>query len=177
MKPRYLATGILMTLTLLKTGSADGQTIESLVMPGEVIEGHAEVETECSACHETFNRDAQRGLCMECHEDVGLDIEQLRGYHGLFEDARVNACSDCHTDHEGRDARIVDLDEDSFDHDFTDYPLIGGHVDAACDDCHEPGEKHRNAPSDCVSCHLEDEPHEGFTGTQWTDCHSESACP
>jgi hypothetical protein len=153
---------------------AAAQTIESLVMPGPVIEGHAEVETECASCHARFERARQRDLCIVCHEDVGLDINRQAGFHGLFENARVDACVSCHTDHEGRDFSIVILDEDTFDHDFTDRPLLGRHSEVPCADCHEPEKKHREAPSDCLSCHRDDDIHEGFASTACDDCHRET---
>jgi len=156
--------------TTINTGAT--QTIESLVMPGPVTEAHAEYETECSSCHELFSRGQQRALCIACHEDVGADIEQTVGFHGRFREARNGRCADCHTDHEGRGFSIVALDEDTFDHDLTDLPLLGGHREVACDGCHEAGTKHREAPSDCVSCHREDDVHDGFTGTECGDCHS-----
>jgi len=167
-------TVIVMAIAQFNMNSAAAQTIESLVMPGPVTEAHAELETECSSCHEPFSRSQQRALCLDCHEDVGRDISQETGFHGLFNDAKVGRCADCHTDHEGREFNIIVLDEDTFDHDFTDRPLIGDHREAACGDCHEPQEKHRDAPSDCNSCHQDDDVHEGFVGTACDDCHKET---
>jgi hypothetical protein len=174
MNPGIWKTVFMMAIAYSIINSATAQTIESLVMPGPVTESHAEVETECSSCHEPFSRGQQRTLCITCHEDVGLDIERGVGFHGLFAEARDGRCADCHTDHEGRDSVIVILDENTFDHDFTDYPLLGRHGEAACADCHEPEKKHREAPSDCVSCHLDDDVHDGFTGTECSDCHNET---
>ena len=153
---------------------AKSQTLESLVMPGPVIEGHAEVETECSACHAPFARDEQRALCIDCHEDIGADVDNLRGYHGSSETVRDARCADCHTDHEGRDAAIVELDESQFDHELTDFRLLGLHSEVECADCHQPDTKHRDAPSDCASCHRDDDNHEGYAGEQCTDCHRET---
>ena len=172
MKTLLTASLILMISLILNSPVVSAQGIESLVMPGDVVASHADLEAECSNCHVRFDRDAQRSLCMDCHEDVASDILLVRGYHGLFDSARTDDCSDCHTDHEGRDARIVVLDEQSFDHDLTDLPLIGGHSDVECADCHNQGDKHREAPSDCVSCHVDDDPHENFMGENCADCHT-----
>ena len=67
------------------------------------------------------------------------------GFHGLSDDARQTPCASCHTDHEGRDADIVQLDERAFDHDFTDFPLLGKHGETECSECHEANVKHRAA--------------------------------
>jgi len=160
-----------MTLATIATNTANAQ-IETLVMPGKVIEGHAEVESECASCHQKFERGRQRTLCLECHEDVGKDIDQGAGFHGKFEHARDDKCASCHTDHEGRDADIVHLDESSFDHEFTDFPLIGKHKENECGDCHAEGDKHREAPSDCYACHEDDNPHGDTLGTVCGDCHT-----
>lgn len=161
-----------MTVALLNTGSINAAGIETLVMPGEVIEGHAELESECSNCHEAFDRSKQQVLCLDCHEDVALDVQSSKGFHGLFDDARDGECADCHTDHEGRAFNIVELDENSFQHEFTDYPLFGKHSEASCEDCHAPSEKFRDAPSDCFSCHEEGNVHGEFMGTACGDCHT-----
>ncbi len=143
-------------------------------MPGEVISGHADIEAECSSCHEMFNKSAQRQLCMDCHEDVAADISASRGFHGLHPDASTDKCASCHTDHEGRNAEVVILDQDSFDHDFTDFAISGAHLEAECSDCHAADMKFREAPSDCVDCHREESPHEDTMGDDCGSCHQPS---
>jgi len=146
--------------------------LETLVMPGEVIAGHADIETECKSCHVVFDRDKQTELCMDCHEDVAADRASKRGFHGLDRHAQRRDCSFCHADHEGRDADIVPLDEGSFKHEATDFPLHGKHTDVACGDCHQSGEKHRDAKSLCVDCHEDDNVHGESMGDACGDCHS-----
>lgn len=152
--------------------TANAQNIESLVSPGELVTSHVEVESECSSCHKRFSRMEQKHLCIECHEDVGNDISSEAGFHGTFEDARTNECAACHTDHEGRGADIVNLNESTFDHLFTDFELLGKHLDALCVDCHEPSGKHRDATGTCIDCHQEDDVHKDSLGTACADCHS-----
>jgi hypothetical protein len=151
--------------------------IETLVMPGDVIEGHAEYETECSHCHLAFRRADQRALCLDCHEDVATDVDAGHGYHGRDPNAQDTDCATCHTDHEGRDADIVQLDENTFDHDFTDFVLAGKHLEAECDACHEAGSKHRDAPSQCFDCHEDVNPHHESLGTDCAGCHSPAGWP
>jgi hypothetical protein len=160
-----------MTFACVISERADAQ-IETLVMPGEVIEGHAEYEEDCSACHAKFKRAEQRTLCLDCHEDVAADVNAGSGFHGLSDEARDTSCATCHTDHEGRDADIVQLDEQSFDHDLTDFPLLGKHGETECGECHEAGSKHREAPADCYACHEADNVHGDTMGTECADCHT-----
>lgn len=166
-----------MAHALLTTAVSFAQDIETLVMPGAVIEGHAELEPECSSCHAMFQRNAQRQLCMDCHEDVAKDIDDAEGFHGLHPDARGDQCASCHTDHEGRDANVVMLVEDEFDHSFTDFEITGAHEEAECDNCHASTEKHRDAPSDCAACHKEDAPHGESMGDDCADCHQTTEWP
>jgi len=146
--------------------------LETLVMPGEVIKGHADIEGECSNCHVKFERTKQRELCLACHEDIATDIKAEGGFHGRDRNAKRRECSFCHTDHEGRDANIVPLDEASFNHKRTDFPLEGHHDGAECSGCHEADKKHRDAPSTCFACHADDDAHDESLGTQCGDCHT-----
>lgn len=166
-----------MTLAVLTPANSSAQDIETLVMPGKVIEGHADIEEECSSCHKMFDKGAQQQLCMDCHEEVALDVNTPSGYHGLYPEAVGANCADCHTDHEGRDARIVVLDEDNFDHSFTDFDLLGTHRETDCVDCHAPGDKHRDAPSDCAACHGDESPHGPTMGDNCGACHEPSEWP
>jgi ribosomal protein L15 len=147
-----------------------------LLMPGEVIQGHAKDEETCEKCHKKFDKGAQNRLCSDCHKEVAKDVEGKRGYHGRIEEGKD--CKECHTDHKGRDARIVVLDKKAFDHSKTDFALKGKHADAdkaKCEDCHKKDKKYSEAPGKCVECHLKDDDkaHKGKLGTDCAKCHSE----
>lgn len=161
---------LLVILSWLPPASA--QTIESVLAPGELIAGHAKVEHDCASCHVRFNPKGQDALCVACHKQVGQDQKARTGFHGRQKpDA---SCRSCHTDHKGRQARIVQLDTHRFDHRLTDYPLKARHTDVACDKCHGSGKKYWQAPSDCLSCHKKDDVHKGGIGSKCADCHSEA---
>ncbi len=147
--------------------------LEKLVMPGRVIEGHAEVEGDCAACHDTQSDLAQASLCIACHEDIGTDRQTASGFHGRFEPSRRNECVICHTDHEGRDADIVPVDAGVFDHGISDFPLLGAHIGVSCGDCHAPDDKHRDARSACAACHAGDDVHDGSLGDDCQACHGD----
>ena len=162
-----------MTVSMLSfwAVNAGAVSLETLVMPGPVIAGHAELESNCSDCHAAFSRDKQSALCLDCHEDVADDLQAGRGYHGLVEAIGSESCASCHTDHEGRSADIIKLDITRFDHQFTDFELSGAHVEVDCQDCHADDSIYREAPSACFDCHGEDDQHEGGLGRDCQDCH------
>ncbi len=146
--------------------------IETLLMPGRVVEGHAEIEEECSKCHTRFSKSTQTQLCLDCHEDVDDDVKNKAGYHGRIENVATTECKSCHAEHLGRDADIVRLDPLVFDHAQTDFALEDSHTTVACSACHEADKRHAEAPSDCYSCHDDDEPHQGNLGEDCHDCHT-----
>ncbi|QID17410.1 cytochrome C [Nitrogeniibacter mangrovi] len=147
---------------------AASQSIESIIMPGELIAGHAKLEANCENCHVRFKKKEQDRLCRDCHKPIRADIAAKRGYHGRL---KPQPCRNCHTDHEGRNARIVHLDTKTFDHHLTDYALAGKHTTVKCTSCHLPGKKHRDAPGQCVDCHRKDDTHKGGLGPKCADCH------
>ncbi len=150
-------------------------TIESLVMPGPVIEGHAKTEENCGACHNLFERTAQRGLCLECHDRIAADATAGTGFHGRDDTARTADCKACHTEHKGRDADIIGLQPTLFDHDATDFPLTGAHVGEACASCHAENLRYAEAPGACADCHADDDVHKGSLGGACADCHQTAA--
>jgi hypothetical protein len=156
----------------LAAAAAPAQTLESVLRPGDVIAGHAKWEDDCAQCHVRFDRAAQDRLCMACHKDVGQDMRDRAGYHGRL---KPQPCRSCHTDHRGRNARIVHLDQAAFDHAATDYALRGRHLEVDCAACHVPGRKWSQAPHECNACHRKDDVHKGSLGPQCADCHGEQA--
>lgn len=162
---------IFLVGSLTCAGAAWAQ-IESALMPGEVIQGHAKLEATCKECHVRFDKDAQTKLCRDCHKEVGADVLNRKGYHGRLED---KPCRECHTDHKGRSAKIVVLDTQNFDHAKTDFPLLGAHQKqekVKCQDCHDTRKKYRQAPAACNDCHLKDDKHKASLGADCGNCHT-----
>ncbi|MGA8005181.1 MAG: cytochrome C [Burkholderiales bacterium] len=146
------------------------QTLEGVLMPGQVIEGHAKWENDCRKCHVPFDKSAQEGLCKDCHRKIAADIRDHTRYHGRL--SKTN-CRSCHTDHKGRKADITRLDPNTFDHDETSYPLKGGHRKVAlkCAACHKAGAKYRDAPLVCNACHKKNDVHKTALGPKCEQCH------
>jgi len=149
-------------------------TLELLLMPGEVLQGHEKWEADCAKCHKLFDKSAQDGLCRDCHKDISRDIQEKHRFHGRMKNPGF--CRECHAEHEGRTAQIALLDENTFDHSKTDFLLRGAHGDPKlnCRSCHKAGVKYRKAPDFCRDCHIEDDVHKGKLGFTCADCHNET---
>jgi hypothetical protein len=145
---------------------------ERLILPGPLAEAHGKLEAECSHCHEAFSRQSQSRLCLDCHKEIARDRDSQVRYHGRQAEARAQDCRFCHTDHKGRDADIVMLDRDSFDHDKTNYPLLDAHKAVPCVACHVQKTAFHRTASTCFDCHKAVEPHKGKLGERCESCHS-----
>jgi hypothetical protein len=99
--------------------------------------------------------------CASCHEPDSPHDNQFAGV----------ACNDCHDESEWTETP-------GFDHDQTDYPLTGRHVDVECLQCHEPARPEEPASmifegtafGTCETCHAD--PHDGSFGAVCASCHS-----
>ncbi len=143
---------LLLAALMLSPSRATAEFAESTLLPGEVIEGHAKYEKECS----------------NCHKETASDIRTHRGLHGRLKE---HECRTCHTDHKGRNARITEFDKAAFKHDETGFILEDKHRAAKCEGCHKPKLKYRDTPSKCDSCHHKDDVHKGKLGPDCGNCH------
>lgn len=148
-------------------------TVDDFSTPAYTIEQHSETDfplqgahlaTPCTACHLASNEEWQfvnlEIACVGCHDDV----------HGEELDARFypeKRCDNCHVSDS--------WSEVTFDHDQTDFVLVGQHLEAKCNDCHLPpgiitGQRvFDGLASECVSCH-QDIHHGQFLEQGLTDC-------
>ena len=164
-----IAAAVIVALGTLAP-PASAQSLESAIMPGEVSRAHVKEEADCKNCHVRFERAAQPRLCLECHKKVAADVRARTGYHGRLQERE---CRTCHTEHKGREAHIVKLDEKAFDHAQTDFALRGKHREAKCATCHKLKTRHSDAPSACIDCHRKDDKHKDTLGSKCESCHSE----
>ena len=169
---RWLLWALLPVAIALCPVPAHADTVESLVMPGKVIEGHADLEGQCRKCHQPFHKEAQNALCLDCHKEVAKDVANKAGFHGHL--VAEKSCRECHADHLGRNAKIVKLDEARFDHRETGFLLLGKHASVKCVSCHVEGKKFREAANDCATCHHNDDVHRGNLGADCQRCHVKS---
>ena len=122
--------------------------MERLITPGPLSRAHAKLEANCASCHESFSRQAQNGKCLACHTGIGADIRGGAGFHGKS-NARSQACKVCHSEHHGRAFAMVRFTRAGFNHQLTDYPLLGGHAKASCAGCHGNGSLFRGVSKAC----------------------------
>ena len=117
---------------------------------------HLDEKVKCKDCHFSGKkyRDAPV-ICNGCHKKD----DKHKG--GLGTD-----CAKCHM--------VKDWKTTSFDHDKTDYKLLGKHVDVKCASCHI-GNKYKDTPKLCNSCHKKDDKHKGGFGPKCESCHIEKS--
>jgi hypothetical protein len=143
--------------------------------------------TDCLACHDgadrygdnfnhnqfTFQLTGKHAnvVCTQCHLDARtiVDLQTLpqdcnschRGdepHEGRF----GSDCAACHTTDGWKPAK--------FDHDLAVFKLEGKHAEVRCEQCHQ-NNVYKNTPTDCFSCHKQDDEHEGKFGTDCAACH------
>ena len=158
--------------TTFKTSSftLDKHQISSFPLTG----GHKAVA--CNDCHKppVGSKVASYHFsplhCTSCHDDI---------HKGQFEkrmalrDGKGNplGCEACHSTKEWKDLT-------KFDHDRTDFPLVGSHRAVTCAECHKPPNmeltlthvQFTSAPKACSECH--ENPHGDQFGDRGTDCAS-----
>ena len=161
-------------LLMLLAAAAAGESLESLLMPGAVVQSHEKYEQQCDNCHDTSDKRRQAQLCTHCHahENIAEDISNKTGFHGRLPVREQNDCKHCHTEHIGRGANIILLNTSTFDHLKTDFELKGLHKKTACDSCHKPEKKYSDAPVECYSCHKKADVHDGKQGKKCGSCHT-----
>jgi hypothetical protein len=143
---------------------------------------------DCLACHDgidtygapfdhsqtVFPLEGQHATlaCAACHRETATIADLQSTPQDCF------ACHEADDAHEGRygqDCAVCHTAEGweqvTIDHDQTAFPLVGLHVNVACEDCHKDN-VYQGTPLDCVACHQADDAHEGQFGTDCSACHS-----
>jgi hypothetical protein len=111
--------------------------------------------TSCEGCHlgasTLINLQNTSTNCFACHIEDDIHEERLG-----------RDCAACHNPANWQEAEL--------DHNLTRFPLAGGHIDTACEECHIDN-VFVGTPGECIDCHLEDDIHEGQLGSDCFDCH------
>jgi hypothetical protein len=110
--------------------------------------------------------------CYTCHTDA-RSIADMR--------AKPQDCASCHLKddaHAGRfgaDCGACHSSEGwkpaKFDHNLSGFKLEGKHAGAECEECHK-NNVYQGTPTDCYSCHQQDDEHNGKFGTDCSSCHT-----
>lgn len=122
-----------------------------MINPGELLEAHQDLNSECISCHAPF-WGIDDNKCISCHTlaDIGRDtsLTDSMQKNVLFHQALKNvACISCHTDHHGKIPREA---ISVFKHD-----LLSGTLIKNCISCHaQPSDDlHLSLSTDCNKCH------------------------
>jgi len=154
--------------------------VSAQVSPGKLSEAHAHLEgmSNCTKCHALGKRVTNQ-KCLDCHKEIAARIGEQRGYHSSTE---VNGedCTKCHSDHHGREFKMIRFDAAGFDHVLAGFDLHGSHKDLRCSECHKSGfimdprlkrksSTYLGLNQECVTCHRDY--HQGTLSPDCLSCH------
>lgn len=134
------------------------------ISPGKLSAAHAAIETQCNRCHVPFGGIPQ-ATCLGCHQSVARPI----GFHPTV---KSRPCTDCHTEHHGRDAKLSPAPPPGFDHATAAFPADGKHRALGCERCHGSQRKWVGIATQCEGCHADR--HKGQFGSACAKCHTSS---
>ena len=154
------------------------------ISPGDLSRSHADLEgiSNCTQCHDLGSKVTDQ-KCLACHDEIQILINKKDGYHANPDVVKQN-CTQCHSDHHGRNFDMVRFDQDAFDHELTGYTLEGKHAVVDCNKCHVSEnianskiKKRANTflglDETCISCH--DDYHQKTLDTDCLNCHNMEA--
>ena len=149
------------------------------ISPGKLSKAHEKLEglTNCLKCH-SVGKKITNDKCLSCHTEIKETIKNSHGFHFSVKDKN---CAQCHKEHFGRKFKLVNFNENKFNHTTTGFELKGKHAKIKCSKCHNPkfiivkklkskSKTYLGLNSNCLSCH-EDE-HRGQFAQNCTSCHS-----
>ena len=106
----------------------------------------------CSSCHTNGIYKGTPTNCYACH----ASRDKHNGQFGTN-------CGSCHTTSGWANV--------TFDHQNTNFPLVGHHAQLACTSCHKNG-VYQGTPVACIACHADKDKHNGQNGTDCSICHT-----
>jgi hypothetical protein len=102
---------------------------------------HAVIANDCATCH-NGNYNNTPNSCFGCHE---TEYSQTIDPNHQTEQYPTD-CTICHSE----SAWVPS----NFDHNNSDFPLTGAHINVGCASCHASG--YSGTPTDCFECHSVD---------------------
>ncbi len=161
------------------------QIIFGQISPGELSNAHKSLEgiSNCTKCH-VLGSKVDNLKCLDCHSEINDLISNNRGFHSSSA-VSGKECSECHSDHFGRDFEVVRFDKEKFDHSQTKFKLTGKHSTLECNVCHtskyikieklkEREKTFLGLELSCISCHTDF--HQGtLSSNNCLDCHNTEA--
>jgi predicted CXXCH cytochrome family protein len=153
------------------------------ISPGELSSHHAKFDglNNCTKCH-TIGEGLDNKKCLECHTEIRSRIEKNLGYHSSNE-VKAKDCWKCHSEHNGRNFKIINFNPKQFDHRKTGYELTGQHKLIDCSKCHNQKfisdtklkkvKTYLGLSRNCISCH--EDIHQKTAGITCENCHNTSS--
>jgi len=145
---------------------------EAQFSPGPLSEAHKALEgmASCTDCHD-LGKGVSETKCLDCHVVLSDRLDRNVGFHATVTDT---SCVTCHSEHNGRPfvaIRWPNEEMDAFDHERTDYSLVGAHDTTSCRACHTPENIQDPAVKASESINIE----RTFLGLSTTcgDCHQD----
>lgn len=111
-------------------------------------------QVSCHACHTApVAQQSLQSNCSSCHAANDVHAAKLG-----------TQCESCHAPAGWRfDVR--------FDHDLSDFQLLGQHAAVPCEQCHLT-QSFKDTASGCNDCHAKTDVHKGSLGKECASCHS-----
>lgn len=144
-----IALGLLAVLALVFIDP------ELMVSPGPLAGGHAELATDCFACHRPW-RGAASARCIDCHKvaDIGIKtvtrttIAAGRPRTSFHQQLIEQDCMACHSEH--KESLQARRSRKPFSHALLREP-----VRQRCSSCHVAPKDpmHRDVRMECAQCH------------------------
>lgn len=126
-----------------------------MVSPGPLVKGHADLTTDCFACHAAW-RGAAAPRCTECHAVADVGLRTTKGVPipaatikaSFHQELVEQDCMACHSDHQG--PKLTKRSRKPFSH-----GLLKAAVRDRCASCHAAPRDtvHRDLKVECGECH------------------------
>ncbi|MCB9504235.1 MAG: hypothetical protein H6696_20110, partial [Deferribacteres bacterium] len=140
--PNHIVFGFLTDCQLCHTDLQwDGARFDHLQMANFELRG-AHSTIKCGQCHIDNQVNNLPRDCFGCHQSDFNTVTEPNHVTNNFD----HDCLQCHTESVWSPA--------TFDHNKTQFPLVGAHASVSCADCHTNG--YSNLATDCFSCHEND---------------------
>ncbi|WP_342619747.1 cytochrome C [Rhodoferax sp. GW822-FHT02A01] len=112
-------------------------------------------DASCKSCHSgNLYKDKLSQDCYACHKKDDKHKE-----------TQGTNCAACHVEKDWKEVG-------KFNHQKTDFPLLGKHAKVECKECHK-SQVFKDAAKDCYSCHKKDDKHKDTLGHDCASCHGE----
>ncbi|MDI1313462.1 hypothetical protein [Prosthecobacter sp.] len=146
------------------------------VMPGQLSQPHAFLETNCAACH-TPVKGVEAKNCTVCHADNKTVLErQPSAFHG-----DIGSCTECHLEHQGRVVGTTKMDHVALariglkqlpaTNDSSRAALIAWLKQSDAPPLN-PHLQREESLLNCATCHQTKDRHVGLFGNDCAQCHA-----